>query len=97
MDSFYIPCVVVSGTATDSEGKTENHAWNYVQVGEVWYAVDCTWDDPILIGPGFLSSSSKYRYFLKGAKIFNQSHLPDGQFTENGKVFTYPELDENNY
>ncbi len=97
MDSLNIPCVIVSGTATDSEGKTENHAWNYVQVGEVWYAVDCTWDDPILIGPGFLSNSSKYRYFLKGAKIFNQSHLPDGQFTENGKVFTYPELDENNY
>ena len=92
-----IPCIIVSGKATNSEGNTENHAWNYVQINNAWYAIDCTWDDPILIGSGYLSNSSKYKYFLKGADEFNKTHVPDGQFTEGGKVFEYPTLCMNNY
>ena len=97
MDSLNIPCVVVAGKATNSEGKTENHAWNYVQLNGNWYAVDTTWDDPILIVGGILTNSSKYRYFLKGEDEFNTSHIPNGQFTEGGKVFTYPQLSNQNY
>ena len=97
MDSMNIPCVTVSGKATNSEGNTENHAWNYVQINNVWYAIDCTWDDPILIGFGYLSNSSKYKYFLKGEDEFNKSHIPDGQFTEGGKVFKFPNLSISNY
>ena len=97
MDSLNIPCVVVAGKATNSEGKTENHAWNYVQLNGNWYAVDTTWDDPILIDGGILTNSSKYRYFLKGEDEFNTSHIPNGQFTEGGKVFTYPQLSNQNY
>lgn len=97
MDSMNIPCVTVSGKGTNSEGNTENHAWNYVQLNSVWYAIDCTWDDPILVGSGYLSNSSKYKYFLKGQEEFNKSHIPDGQFTEGGKVFTFPSLSRSNY
>lgn len=97
MDSLNIPCTIVIGKATNSEGKTENHAWNYVQLNGTWYAVDSTWDDPILVGGGFLTNSSKYKYFLKGESEFNESHIPNGQFTENGKVFTFPTLSANNY
>lgn len=97
MDSVDIPCVIVIGKAINTYGNTENHAWNYVQLNNTWYAVDCTWDDPILIGGGFLTNSSKYKYFLKGEKEFNESHLPNGQFTENGKVFTFPNLSQVNY
>lgn len=97
MDSMNIPCIIVSGKATNSEGNTENHAWNYVQINNAWYAIDCTWDDPILIGSGYLSNSSKYKYFLKGADEFNKTHVPDGQFTEGGKVFEYPDLSQTNY
>ena len=97
MDSMDIPCVTVSGEATNSEGNTENHAWNYVQINNTWYAVDCTWDDPILVGSGYLSNSSKYKYFLKGEDEFNKSHMPNGQFTEGGKVFTFPSLSKSNY
>lgn len=97
MDSLNIPCIIVTGTATNSEGNTENHAWNYVQLNGNWYVVDCTWDDPILIGPGFLSSSSKYKYFLKGENNIGKTHNPDGQFTENGKVFEFPVLSEIDY
>ncbi len=97
MDSMNIPCIIVSGVATNSEGNTESHAWNYVQLNGIWYAVDCTWDDPILIGPGYLSNFSKYKYFLKGEDEFNKTHIPKGQFTEGGKVFKYPSLSQTNY
>ena len=97
MDSMNIPCIIVSGKATNSEGNTENHAWNYVQINNAWYAIDCTWDDPILIGSGYLSNSAKYKYFLKGEDEFNKTHVPDGQFTEGGKVFEYPALSQTNY
>ena len=97
IDGLNIPCTIVAGNATNSEGVTESHAWNYVQFNENWYAVDVTWDDPILIGGGILTNSSKYKYFLKGASEFNLSHVSDGQFTEGGKVFSYPQLSEQNY
>ena len=97
MDSVKIPCVMVSGKATNSEGKSESHAWNYVQIDNVWYAIDCTWDDPILIGYSYLSNALKYKYFLKGESEFNNSHIPDGRFTEGGKIFEYPILSKTNY
>lgn len=97
MDTMNIPCVTVSGKGTNSEGRTESHAWNYVQINNIWYAIDCTWDDPILIGSGYLSDSSKYKYFLKGENEFNKTHTPNGQFTEGGKVFTFPSLSISNY
>ena len=97
MDALNIPCIIVPGLATNSEGNTENHAWNYVQINNIWYAVDCTWDDPILIGPGFLTNSSKYKYFLKGETEMNKTHIPKGQLTENGKIFEFPVLSQTNY
>lgn len=97
MDSVDIPCVIVIGKATNSEGDTENHAWNYVQLNGIWYAIDCTWDDPILSGPGFISNSAKYKYFLKGEIEFNKTHFPNGQFTEDGKVFEFPLLSQMDY
>lgn len=92
MDQLEIPCVIIIGKGTNSSGKTENHAWNYVQLNQTWYAVDSTWDDPVVIGGGKANSSSKYKYFLKGSTGFNRDHVPSGQFTEGGKVFSYPEL-----
>ena len=68
-----------------------------MQIDNNWYAIDCTWDDPILVGPGYLSNSAKYKYFLKGEIEFNRSHVPDGRFTEGGKVFEYPILSQTNY
>lgn len=97
MDGLDIPCTIVIGKATNSEGNTENHAWNYVQLDGVWYAIDCTWDDPIIIGKVYLSNSLKYKYFLIGENEFSKSHIPNGQFTEGGKIFEFPVLSQNNY
>lgn len=96
MDALGIPCTLVIGEATNSEGQTENHAWNYVQIDENWYAIDCTWDDPIS-STGWVSEASKYRYFLKGSDDMAKNHEPSGQFTEGGKIFTYPTLNTSNY
>ena len=97
MDAIDIPCVMVIGIATNSEGNTENHAWNYVQINSTWYAIDCTWDDPIIVGVGYLTNTQKYKYFLKGSSEFSSTHQEDGQFTENGKIFAFPSLSISNY
>lgn len=97
MDNMQIPCVLVIGKGTNSQGQTENHAWNYVMLNNVWYAVDTTWDDPIISGNGIISKSLKYKYFLKGNNTFSKDHIPSGQFTPNGKIFKYPLLNEQDY
>ena len=96
MDCVGIPCSLVIGKGTNSEGETENHAWNYVQIGNYWYAVDTTWDDPVS-RTGWVSESAKYRYFLKGSNEMVKDHIPSGQFTEGGKTFSYPALSTQNY
>ena len=96
MDTLGIPCTLVIGKGTNSEGRTENHAWNYVQIGDDWYALDATWDDPVS-NSGWVSQSSKYRYFLKGSNDILKDHIPSGQFTEGGKMFRYPPLSNSNY
>lgn len=97
MDSLNIPCVMVMGEGTNSQGQRENHAWNYVQLDGRWFAIDATWDDPVVQGGGRVSNESRYKYFLKGSSTFNQDHVPSGRFTEGGKVFTYPIISSGDY
>ena len=97
LDELNIPCVMVIGTGTNSQGETENHAWNYVQLNGNWYAVDTTWDDPVVIGGGTASEESRYQYFLVGREVIDQDHNPSGQFTEGGKIFSYPNLSYESY
>lgn len=97
LDELNIPCIMVIGTGTNTQGETENHAWNYVQLDGKWYAVDTTWDDPVVIGGGTASEESKYKYFLVGREIIDQDHSPSGQFTEDGKIFSYPNVTYENY
>ncbi len=92
LDKMQIPCVIVSGEATNSVGKTELHAWNYVFIDNKWYAVDVTWDDPLLDGGGILTDENRYRYFLKGASEFLKDHTENGKFVENSIEFKFPTL-----
>lgn len=98
MDKLEIPCVLVSGEGIDLEtGSSENHAWNYVYLKGNWYAIDVTWDDPIIIGQGTVGADVKYKYFLKGSKNFSESHIEEGQLVENGMKFVYPIICEDDY
>ena len=67
-DKLEIPCVLVSGRAT-SNGSSEDHMWNYVQMEDgKWYAVDVTWDDPAFPGNSSLNSGGEdHTYFLVGS------------------------------
>jgi len=97
MDASGIPCILVSGTGTNSRGEEESHAWNYVQINENWYAVDVTWDDPILVNGGELTQELKYKYFLKGSEEFKVDHKEDGKLSEKGKTFRFPTISTQNY
>ena len=92
MNTLGIDTAIVIGTATNSNNETENHAWNYVSLDGNWYAIDVTWDDPIIIGGGKLSNKSRYQYFLKGASSFYQNHIETNTFTQGGQSFEYPTL-----
>ncbi len=43
-DAVEIPCIIINGTAIDSNGNKEKHAWNIVRMKKNNYHVDVTWD-----------------------------------------------------
>lgn len=98
LDKMDIPCVIVCGNGIADDGHSEFHAWNYVQMDdEKWYAVDCTWDDPIVIGNGTLSEKTKHKYCLVGSNSFSSSHQEDGDVSGTGQNFKYPPLSQTDY
>ncbi len=94
-DQEDIPCVLVDGTAQSDPAKPDSsgpHMWNYVQIGDAWYAVDTTWNDPTTTGGG---SAENQNYLLVGAQTedtssqtFIQSHPVSNQASINGVQFT---------
>ncbi len=97
LDGLSIENILVSGTATNSNNSTESHAWNYVKLDGKWYAIDVTWDDPIIKGGGRLTDKLRYQYFLKGKDEFLSNHMEDGYLSENSIKFVFPELNRKNY
>lgn len=103
LDKLEIPNVVVYGKGLKDDGTTEEHSWNYVQMENGnWYAVDCTWDDPIVIGGGTLPTKYKYSFFLKGSSTFFKSHQEENyvssdSVTKASTYFTYPTLSTTDY
>ncbi len=75
LDNLGVTNILVTGTATNSSNETEEHMWNYVKLNGQWYAVDPTWDDPIVYGGGTISTGTKHQYFLIGSKELYKSHV----------------------
>ncbi len=97
LDKMQIQCVIVSGEATNSTGETELHAWNCVLLDGKWYAIDVTWDDPLIEDGGKLNNENRYKYFLKGANEFYKDHKENGKFVENSIEFQFPTLSQTEY
>ena len=92
MNELGIDNMLAIGTGIDYDNKSETHAWNYVKLDGNWYAMDVTWDDPVADEFFILTNEYKYKYFLKGSDTFFNNHITTCQFTEDGKVFSYPTL-----
>lgn len=98
LDKLDIPCVIVYGDGLKEDGSKEYHSWNYVRMDDGnWYAIDATWDDPIIIGNGTLPESEKYIYFLKGSSSFSSSHIEEKDVSGTGQSFKYPKISANNF
>ena len=96
MDKLNIPCLIACGVGLNSKGQTESHAWNYVSVYGTWYAVDTTWDDPVIVGGGSATYDMRYQYFLKGSNDFFKDHTEDGNLIGTF-TFKYPTISTENY
>lgn len=92
LDGMEIPCIIAVGVGTNNAGESEDHAWNYVRIAGRWYAVDVTWDDPIILGGGEITDDIRYKYFLTGRDPFFNSHFEDGYIIGNSHQFKYPTI-----
>lgn len=97
LDNLGITNILVTGVATNSSGVTEEHMWNYVKINGVWYAVDPTWDDPIVYGGGTVSDGTKHKYFLIGSEQLTKTHTVSSTISSSGKTFSHPTLSTTNY
>lgn len=78
-----IESMIVVGT----NDKGSSHAWNVIKLGDSWYNVDCTWDDPILSTP--VKDNLRHRYFaVPDEWIHNKSHYNVNRKT-TGTELTY--------
>ena len=78
-------CRVITGVAGG-----EAHAWNIVRIDDLWYNIDCTWDDPI--GGGV--HNYQYDYFLKSNNNFTD-HVRDPEYDTEEFNETYKMTDKN--
>lgn len=95
LDDMGIESVLVSGTAINTQGENERHMWNYVKIDGTWYAVDCTWDDPIIVGGGKITPEIKKHYFLKGTSFY-EDHTEE-PITAKSTNLSYPKIAEQDY
>ena len=93
-DKAGIGCVLVDGQAKSSTSSSgEAHMWNYVQLDDNnWYAVDTTWNDPIVNG-GTVSGERQDYLFVGsntqvGGQSFIDSHPVTNEASTNGVAFT---------
>jgi hypothetical protein len=73
MDYLDIECRIVTGQVKNPYGSLENHAWNIVRIGDRYYHVDVTWDDPVPDS----GNRVKYDYFNLTDEQIGKDHIWD--------------------
>lgn len=86
-DKYDVPCIVVSSEQTiDDDGfRYGGHMWNYVYIDNLWYIVDCTYDDR----KGFGVTKASTDFLMTGEDKY---HKP-----KNDMNFKVPVLSLNKY
>ena len=90
IDKLNIDTIVVQGKAT-RDNISDYHSWNYVKVNKDWYAIDCTWDDPIIEGVKEENKKIYYDYFLKDKYGFSDHERFETFYGTNLKI-NYPNI-----
>lgn len=85
MDMLGIENYTISGTAGNDQ-----HIWNVVKLGDDWYQVDVTWDDPV----GSTSEYIDHGYFNISDADMAIDHTWNSDMNAanpaNGYIYTYP-------
>lgn len=66
-------------------GNNGGHAWNILKLGNVWYNIDATWDDPV-------GGSLSHDYFLKSEMDFTD-HARDEEYKTSEFYKNHPMAD----
>lgn len=74
-------CTYVTGTVTDPEGKTSDHAWNIVRCDGKHYYFDATWGDPIFQQEEAAEGVAKtYDYLCCSERELMKTHTLDKKY-----------------
>lgn len=68
-DEFNIENILVTG---DADGP---HLWNKVKIGENWYHIDNTFNDPIIEGSYTPNNNTSFEFFMKDDSFMRKTHI----------------------
>ena len=71
---------IIPGVKINNNGTRENHVWNIVRLGDVYYNTDVTWDSELF----------GYDYYMKNDKVFNPTHIREDDYAKNSFCSQYP-------
>jgi hypothetical protein len=77
---------IIFGTGINSSGDSQDHTWNIVRIGDVYYNIDVTRDDEL----------GEDRYFLKASDPFGDDHIRSEEYTAEEFTSGY-EMSETDY